>query len=315
MRLSGLGPGSTIVEIGPGTGQATRPLAERGLRVLALEIDPRLADRARRNLAAFPDVSVRTTSFEAWDPGTATFDVVFACNSFHWVDPDIRFAKAAMVLNPQGHLVVVSTPVVIPEGASQFWWAVQDDWAAVGAERVDPATAHPDLVEGLESAVRGAGLFEEPAVARHRFDVTLTADEHAANLSTQSGVKELPPRAQSELIERIRRRVGAQGGLLTVHHLAVLTAARLRAGTASDRAAPGRGARPLMSGRSPGAQEAREPAAHRGYPNCVDLDSSSGVRRADPQWAHSRLFRIHRVVPLEAHSGPAVALVACRRSR
>jgi SAM-dependent methyltransferase len=122
MRLSGLGPGSTIVEIGPGTGQATRPLAERGLRVLALEIDPRLADRARRNLAAFPDVSVRTTSFEAWDPGTATFDVVFACNSFHWVDPDIRFAKAAMVLNPQGHLVVVSTPVVVPEGASQFWW-------------------------------------------------------------------------------------------------------------------------------------------------------------------------------------------------
>jgi SAM-dependent methyltransferase len=241
MRLSGLGPGSTIVEIGPGTGQATRPLAERGLRVLALEIDPRLADRARRNLAAFPDVSVRTTSFEAWDPGTATFDVVFACNSFHWVDPDIRFAKAAMVLNPQGHLVVISTPVVVPEGASQFWWAVQDDWAAVGAERVDPATAHPDLVEGLESAVRGAGLFEEPAVARHRFDVTLTADEHAANLSTQSGVKELPPRAQSELIERIRRRVGAQGGLLTVHHLAVLTAARLRAGTASDRAAPGRG--------------------------------------------------------------------------
>lgn len=33
--------------------QATRPLAERGLRILALEIDPRLADRARHNLGAF----------------------------------------------------------------------------------------------------------------------------------------------------------------------------------------------------------------------------------------------------------------------
>ena len=228
VQLAGLEPGLTVVEIGPGTGQATRPLAERGLRILALEIDPRLADRARQNLVAFPDVSVRTTSFEAWDPGEATFDVVFACNSFHWVDPDIRFVKGAAVLNPQGHLVVVSTPVVVPEGASQFWWAVQDDWVAVGAERVDPATAHPDLVDGLELAVRASGLFEEPAVMGHRFDLTLTADEYAANLSTQSGVKELPPDAQAELVERVRRRVDAQGGTLTVHHLAVLTAAKLR---------------------------------------------------------------------------------------
>lgn len=228
VQLTGSEPGSTVVEIGPGTGQATRPLAERGLRILALDIDPRLADRARHNLAAFRDVSVRTTSFEAWDPGDATFDVVFACNSFHWVDPDVRFVKAATVLNPQGHLAVVSTPVVIPEGASQFWWAVQDDWVAVGAERVDPATAYPDLVDGLDLAVRASGLFEEPVVRRHRFDVALTADEYAANLSTQSGVKGLPPDAQTALVERVRRRVDAQGGTLTVHHLAVLTAAKLR---------------------------------------------------------------------------------------
>lgn len=228
VHVAGLGPGSTVVEIGPGTGQATRPLAERGLRILALEIDPRLADRARHNLGAFPDVSVLTTSFEAWDPGEARFDLVFACNSFHWVDPDIRFVKAAAVLNPQGRLVVISTPVVVPEGANRFWWAVQDDWVAVGAERVDPATAFPDLVDGIESAVRASGLFEEPAVVRHRFDLTFTADEYAVNLSTQSGVKELPPDAQAELIERVRRRVGAQGGALTVHYLAVLTAAKLR---------------------------------------------------------------------------------------
>jgi protein-L-isoaspartate O-methyltransferase len=228
VQLAGLEPGSTVVEIGPGTGQATRPLAERGLRIVALEIDPRLADRARQNLAAFPNASVRTTSFETWDPGEATFDVVFACNSLHWVDPAIRLVKAAAVLNRQGHLVVVSTPVVVPDGASQFWWEVQDDWVAVGAERVDPATAHPDLVNGPELAVRASGLFEEPTVTRHRFDLTLTADEYAANLSTQSGVKGLPPDAQAELVERVRRRVDAYGGTLTVHQLAVLTAAKVR---------------------------------------------------------------------------------------
>jgi SAM-dependent methyltransferase len=228
VQLAGLRPGSTVLEIGPGTGQATRPLAGRGVRILALELGPRLAARAGQNLAAFPDVTVRATSFEAWDPGDATFDAVFACNSFHWIDPAIRFVKAAAVLKPNGHLVVVATPVVIPEDASRFWWDVQDDWVAVGAERLDPATAHPDRVDDLRSAVRASGLFEEPMVTRHRFDISRTAEEYATNLSTQSGVKGLPADARAELVERIRRRVEAHGGTLVVHHLAVLTVAKFR---------------------------------------------------------------------------------------
>jgi SAM-dependent methyltransferase len=226
VRLARLRAGSTVVEIGPGTGQATRPLAERGLRVLALEIDPRLAARASQNVAGLPNVSVRATSFEAWRPGDSSFDAVVACNSFHWVDPDVRFVKAAAVLKPDGHLVVVSTPVVVPDGASRFWWDVQDDWAAVGAQRVDPATKHPDLVDDPGSVVRASGLFEEPTAARHHFEFSLTAQEYAINLSTQSGVKELPAEAQAELLERIRRRIEAHGGTLTIHHLAVVTVAK-----------------------------------------------------------------------------------------
>ena len=226
LRLTGLRPGSTVVEIGPGTGQATRPLAERGLRVLALEIDARLAERARNNLFSFAHVEVRAAAFEDWDPAGQTFDAVFACNSFHWVDPDIAFQKAATVLKPSGHLAVLSTPVVVPEDASRFWWDIQDDWAAVGAARVDPGTKHPDLVGDYRGAIRASGLFEESVAARHRFDVSMTAEDYAANLATQSGIKELPADAQVDLVERVRRRVAAHGGTLVVHHLAVLTVAQ-----------------------------------------------------------------------------------------
>lgn len=226
VRLAGLQPGSSVVEVGPGTGQATRPLAERGLRMFALEPDPRLAARARRNLAGFTDVSVDTRSFEEWEPGNATFDAVVACNSFHWVDPEVRLVKAAAVLRPQGCLVVITTPVVVPEDADRFWWDVQDDWVAVGAERLDPATKHPDLADDETSAIRASGRFEEPTVLRHRFDVVHTGEGYALNLSTQSGVKWLRPTTQLALIERIRRRIDAQGGRLTVHHLAVVTVAK-----------------------------------------------------------------------------------------
>src|ERR1700690_2578660 len=52
MQRASLSAGSTVVEIGPGTGQATRHLAARGLQVVAVELGPHLAERARANLAA-----------------------------------------------------------------------------------------------------------------------------------------------------------------------------------------------------------------------------------------------------------------------
>lgn len=228
VEQAGLHPGSAVVEVGPGTGQATRPLAERHLRILALEAGPDLAARARQNLESFADVEVVTTSYEAWDPGSARFEAVFACNSFHWVDPAVRFDKSAAVLRAGGHLIVLATPWVIPDDADRFWWDVQDDYVAVGGERVDPATKHPDRIGDIASAVRASGLFEEPALRRYRFDTAFTADDYAINLSTQSGIKEFPPDAQAELISRIRRRVLRGGGTVTAHLLAVLMVARLR---------------------------------------------------------------------------------------
>src|SRR5215467_1548052 len=68
MRLAGLAPGDRLAEIGPGTGQATVPLAERGLAVTAVELDESLASVARSRLAAFPACRVVTSSFEDWEP-------------------------------------------------------------------------------------------------------------------------------------------------------------------------------------------------------------------------------------------------------
>ncbi len=66
--LAGLSPGNRVVEIGCGTGQATVPLAERGMAVTAVEPGPNLAAIARRRLAGFPTTDVLTASFEDWQP-------------------------------------------------------------------------------------------------------------------------------------------------------------------------------------------------------------------------------------------------------
>ena len=105
----------------------------------------------------------------------------------------------------------------MPDDAARFWWDIQDDYVAVGSERLDPATQHPDRVNDIGADVRDSGLFEEPTIRRYRFDVELTADDYAVNLSTQSGTKDFPPEAQAELIRRVRRRIVQAGGTVTFH--------------------------------------------------------------------------------------------------
>ena len=106
VRLGNLATGAKVLEVGAGTGQATLPLAERGLAITAIELGPELAAVARAKLARFESVEVLTGSFEAWEHLGSVFDAVVAFNSLHWVDPDMRYAKPARVLRPGGVLVV-----------------------------------------------------------------------------------------------------------------------------------------------------------------------------------------------------------------
>lgn len=53
-----LTPEDTVLEVGPGLGVLTRALARRVARVVAVELDPRLAQGLSRELASFPNVSI-----------------------------------------------------------------------------------------------------------------------------------------------------------------------------------------------------------------------------------------------------------------
>jgi protein-L-isoaspartate O-methyltransferase len=64
VRLAGLAPGDRVIEIAPGTGQATVPLAERGLAITAVELGASLAAVARRRLAGFPAAAVHPSRHE-----------------------------------------------------------------------------------------------------------------------------------------------------------------------------------------------------------------------------------------------------------
>ena len=102
-ELFGPGPeGLSVLDVGCGTGIASRLMAERGAKVLGVEIGPRMAEIARRQ-----GTEVEVAAFEDWEPAGRRFDRVTSAQAWHWLDLPVATAKAARVLRPDGRLCLI----------------------------------------------------------------------------------------------------------------------------------------------------------------------------------------------------------------
>ena len=107
-EVAGLGYGDPVLEIGCGTGQLTRSLIARGLRVTAVEPGGNLLRLAGQNLAGTGSVEFVNARFEdAALPG-GYFRAVFSASALHWVDPTVGWRKIASSLAADGTLALLS---------------------------------------------------------------------------------------------------------------------------------------------------------------------------------------------------------------
>jgi SAM-dependent methyltransferase len=221
-ELARLERGSRVLEIGPGTGQATLDLARRGYAVTGIELSPELAAVARRNV---PQAEIAVGDFETWEPREADYDAIASFTAFHWIAPELRYAKPARLLRPGGALAVVAGSHVLPPDGDRFFAEVQEDYDAVVPHPDNQAPGPPEEVESSwAEEFRDSGLFADVEERPHLHATTYTADEYIAVLGTFSNNLALPEKQRKELFRRIHARASARpGGTVTKHQLVVLT--------------------------------------------------------------------------------------------
>jgi SAM-dependent methyltransferase len=237
----GLGPGTRVLEIGCGAGQLTVALGQRGVDVTAVELGPRLAARAERNLTGCPNARVVIAAFEEWPLPARPFDAVVSANAFHWLDPEIRFVKTATALRVGGSLVIVVVHHV-RGGTSAFFDANQRHYVGWG---LSEAPQRPPTRADLR------GSFPEldtlPAfgsVRRRWFEVPVrsTTEEYLGWLRTDSLVNAVDPVARRGFLADMARLIDTEfdGSVVRNWVHEVITAVRVPAGAgAAPSAAPG----------------------------------------------------------------------------
>ena len=123
-----LGPGSRVLEVGAGTGQATSRLLDLGANVTVVELGEPLVTHLAARFPGAP-LTFITGAFEETTLPPHEFDIVAAATSFHWVPTEDGLRQAARALRVGGWLAL--------------WWNVFGD-----PDRPDPF--HDALVPVLE---------------------------------------------------------------------------------------------------------------------------------------------------------------------
>jgi SAM-dependent methyltransferase len=213
------------LDVGCGTGKVARLLMARGVRVLGIEPDARMAAVAGRH-----GVEVEVSSFETWDTRGRTVPLLVCGQAWHWIDPTAGAAKAAAVLVPGGRWVA-------------FWnrrgGTVEgdvrrrlDEAYARWAPEMRPPARH-DRFDPDDPVATGLAATEVfgPVVHRElRWREEVDTATYVRRISTYSDHWALPGERRAALLDAVAAAIDASGGSVELgQRTDVLCARRLTA--------------------------------------------------------------------------------------
>jgi ubiquinone/menaquinone biosynthesis C-methylase UbiE len=223
ITLSGVPAGGTMLEIGSGTGKATLPLARRGFSILGIELGEQMAALARMKLEKYQEARIEVGAFEEWPLPEAAFDLAVSASAWHWIDPEIGYAKVARSLKPVGSLAVMwssqgradsrsnrsengSTTSGTDDESIQFTQALQEvyrqvapEMAGKGEERRYPGARQFVRSEALEAS----GYFKAPEVRNYTWETTYDTASYLRLLDSYSTHRILDPATHERLFAAI----------------------------------------------------------------------------------------------------------------
>jgi SAM-dependent methyltransferase len=230
VAVTGMDERSSVLEVGCGTGQATRSLAALGCSVTAVELGPGMAALARERLASALNVVIETSSFEEWADRGRRFDVLVAAAAWHWVDPSIGWPRAHDVLRPGGWMALIGNVVVRRPGEPEVYAETAD--LHEGFVPGNPDWGHPPLEDEVRATNEGWGEVDDPG---DLFGPTIVrwyptvqwfdGQGFADHLRSTSLYRKLDPEVREPLLEAIAERIREQlGDRVSRRYLSVMRA-------------------------------------------------------------------------------------------
>ena len=223
VTLARLDSNSTILEIGCGPGNATIPFARLGALITCIEPNQEFYHLARQNCLQYTNVRISHTSFEEWTPKNNKFDAVLSANAFHWILPEIGYAKAADVLKDDGYLILLWN--LTPEPRYEVYQTLQEIYQVYAPSfvRYEGASIQAAILEKFEQNILDSGYFGHSVSEQVSCKVTYSINKYLELLST---LRQLEPQTQDILFIKLREKLSNWGNKIELYFLSAIHVAR-----------------------------------------------------------------------------------------
>lgn len=219
-------PERDVLDVGIGTGVSADPFKTAGYRVLGIEIDPRMAEFARKR-----GFEVEVAKFEDWDPAGRTFDAIISGMTWHWVDPVAGAAKAAAVLRPDGLLAlfwnVHQPPLELARTFADVYRRVLPNTPFATAPR-DPVDGYSRILAAAATGIQATSAFTDPEWSRFDWQRSYTTEEWLDQVPTFGGHSTFPPEKLGQLLSGIRAAIDEIGGEVMISYAGLAITAHRR---------------------------------------------------------------------------------------
>lgn len=117
IEYANIGPGKNVLEIGPGTGQATEPILKTGCSYQAIELGENFTEFMINRFGSYEKFQIINADFETYDFKDTKFDLVYSAAAFQWIPEKIGYPKAYNLIKSNGTFaMMLMRPDIQPGG-------------------------------------------------------------------------------------------------------------------------------------------------------------------------------------------------------
>ena len=214
IEYADLGPGKTVLEIGPGTGQATEPILKTGCSYLAIELGENFTECMINRFSSYNNFQIVNADFETYDFGDTKFDLVYSAAAFQWIPEKIGYPKAFDLLKSNGAFAMFIKRADIQPGGGYT-----DEPLYTQIQEVYSKHFHPEIEYTcrLDYDARDKYGFTNLECREFKKTRDYNADDYVSLIGTHSDHLTLREPYKSKLYEGIREVIRSFGNKITLY--------------------------------------------------------------------------------------------------
>ena len=195
----------SVLELGPGTGQATDPILDTECDYHAIELGENLVAKMKEKYGSRSNFSIVNADFITHDFGNAKFDMIYSAATIQWIPEEIAFSKTFDLLKPGGILAMMYTVGDYKSSNEALYEKIQK----IYSEYFKPETEYRQRGFGYTNAVNyGYTDLQKRAYSGRR---EFNTEEYVAFCGTHCDHLVIPEPYKSKFFDGLRKTVKANG--------------------------------------------------------------------------------------------------------